>query len=105
MADKFRSTFPIPITFTEGEQPTSKKLNAISTQSRNGLAILERVIGDTWNQSGDVGTSSLPLHITNLARALGDQGALNSQLPLPDLTGIPTFLQITQSLIQFRGKT
>lgn len=104
MADKFRATFPIPVTFAEGEQPTNKKLNAVSTQARNGSAILERAIGDIWNQSGDANTSNFPLHIASLARAVGDQSLLNSKLPLPDLTGV-SLLTINQNVTVFRGKT
>ena len=85
--DKFRVTFPTRISFANGEQPTAKKLNAIADQAKNGLSILEKAIGDLWNQSGDSVTSDYPNRITNLARTLGDQALMNSRVPLPDFTG------------------
>jgi hypothetical protein len=87
MADKFRTVFTIPVTLAPGEQPTHTKLNSISAQSRNGLAILERAVGDLWNQSGDSVTSSFPNRIVNIARAMGDQSLLDARLPLPNFTG------------------
>jgi hypothetical protein len=103
MADKFRTTFTIPVTFAEGEQPTSKKLNSVSTQAKTGLAIVERAIGDLWNQSGDSLTSDYPTHITNLARAVGDQALLNAQLPLPDFTGT-TSVKIRQTVTRLTSE-
>jgi hypothetical protein len=104
MADKFRTTFVIPVSFASGEQPTSVKLNSISTQSRNGLAILERAIGDLWNQSGDSITSAYPNHIANLARAVGDQALLNAQIPLPNFNGTAS-VRIRQPIVTFLGKS
>lgn len=104
MADKFRNTFVIPISFADGEQPTGTKLNAVSSQARNGLAVLERAIGDLWNQSGDATASAFPNRIVNLARTLGDQAKLSSEIPLPDFTGT-TSVRIRQPIANFLGKS
>ena len=71
MADKFRKTQPLLISFSDAEQPTAAKLTAVATQARNGSALLEKVIGDPWTQSGDAVLTSHPLQIPNLARQLG----------------------------------
>lgn len=79
MSDKFRKVFPIAVIFSDGDQPPSSKLNALASQARNGLGIVERGIGDIWNQSGDsnlIPTGELfknALYINNLGRALGPQ--------------------------------
>lgn len=80
MADKFRRTAPLEITFSNGEQPTGSKLTALSTQYRNGLALVERALGDLWNQSGDPIMTSLPLQIPNLARFIGQAEYMNPAL-------------------------
>jgi hypothetical protein len=103
MADKMRTTFPIAVSFAEGEAPTGTKLNAIGSQAKSGLAILERAIGDMWNQSGDPITSDYPLYITNLARHLGSQQSLNGRMPTPDMTGT-TSIVVTQSVVEFHDK-
>jgi len=77
MADKFRRTYPLKITFGAGEQPTSQKLTAMSEQTRNGLAVIEKTIGDIWNQSGDSIYEDLPLYIPNFGRAMGSMAYLN----------------------------
>lgn len=104
MADKMRTTFPIAVSFAEGEAPTGTKLNAIGSQAKSGLAILERAIGDMWNQSGDSITSDYPLYLTNLARTLGAQDLMSGKMPTPDMTGT-TSIDITQSIIPFRNMT
>lgn len=105
MSDKLRTTYPISISFTQGEEPTHIKLNAISTQSKSGLAIVEKAIGDIWNQGGDPITSDYPLHIVNLARALGDQTHLNSVLHKLDFTGTSGSIRLKQTITSFRGQT
>lgn len=77
MSDKFRRTAPLIISFADGEQPTAQKLTAVATQSRNGLALLESVIGDPWNQGGDTWLSDNSLQLANLARAIGEMKYLN----------------------------
>ena len=80
MSDKFRRTEPINITFGEGEAPTNKKLTAMVQQSRQGSQLLERAIGDIWNQSGDTVLAGYPLQINNLGRTIGQIRYLNPPL-------------------------
>lgn len=84
MTDKFRRTEPLNIAFADGEIPTSAKLNTIVRQSRNGSRILEKGIGDLWNQSGDSVLSAHPLKIPNLARIIGKNDLLS-----PIIHGLP----------------
>ena len=88
MADKARKTFPVGIDHGDGEQPSAKKLNAIATQARNGLAIAEFAIGDLWAQAGDSSLSNNPLQLTNLARMIGENKLLNPAI-------YPTFSNFT----------
>lgn len=83
MADKFRTTFPISITFGAGEQPTHQKLNAITYQARSGSTLFERAIGDPWNQSADEHLIDYGLQIPNLARIIGENASLNPILYSP----------------------
>jgi hypothetical protein len=55
-------------------------MNAISTQTRSSTLIIEKAIGDLWNQSGDSSTNNLPLQIPNLARFIGANSYLNPAL-------------------------
>lgn len=80
MTDKLRKTFPLRITFSDGEQPTGAKLSAISEQTRNGLGLVELAIGDLWNHSGDNILVDYPLQTPNLARLLGQNQFLNPAL-------------------------
>jgi hypothetical protein len=94
MPDKFRKTAPLKITFVDGEQPTAAKLGAVATQSRNGLELLEKAIGDPWNQSGEaILTAGFPLQIPNLARYAGENSLLN-----PALVPTTTEFQYTESI-------
>src|SRR5690606_34420073 len=77
MTDKLRKTIPIKVTFGQGEQPTSNKLNVLSQQSRQSLDIVEKALGDLWNQSGDGTLNDYPLQIANLARTIGQQKDMN----------------------------
>lgn len=77
MSDKFRRTAPLVITFASAERPTGAKLSALATQTRNALGLLEKAIGDPWEQAGDPWLTSYSLQITNLARAIGQGAALN----------------------------
>jgi hypothetical protein len=91
MSDKFRVTFPISVTFTDGEMPTAAKLNAATRQARQGLSQLEYAIGDVWNQAGDrvltnTSVSTNALMIANVARYLGAANLANPRVPaLPDV--------------------
>lgn len=104
MADKFRITYPIAITFADGEQPTSGKLNAISQQSKSGLALAERAIGDVWNQSGDSTYVDYPLQIVNLARVMGEQENMNALMHYPDMSGAEE-ITITQDITGQMGRS
>lgn len=77
MADKFRRSEPLNITFTNGEQPPAAKLRAMVVQSRNGSQLLEKAIGDLWNQSGDPYMVAFPLQINNIGRTIGQVRYLN----------------------------
>ena len=77
MTDKFRKTAPIKITFAGSEQPSSEKLTGLAQQTRNALKLLEKAVGDIWNQSGDSLLKDYPLLIPNLARAIGEMKYLN----------------------------
>lgn len=87
MSDKFRKVFPIAVTFVEGELPTSAKLNSLGSQTRNGLTLIEKAIGDIWNQSGDenlIPSSNLfqsALYINSLGRSIGQQHLISPRLP------------------------
>lgn len=101
MSDKFRRTYPLRITFGDGEQPTGAKLSAISEQTRNGLSLLEKAIGDPWNQSGDSILIDFPVWIPNLARQMGQNQFHNLALPPPDED-----FYFTESIgLKFIGKT
>jgi len=80
MADKLRATAPLDITFTAGEQPSPSKLTAVARQGRTGINVLEKAVGDLWNQSGDPVMSNFPLQITSLARVMGEMRYLNPAL-------------------------
>jgi hypothetical protein len=77
MTDKLRSVASLVITMENGENPSAAKFNAISNQVRSATNVLEKAIGDLWNQSGDSLTVSYPLQIPNLARSLGQMKYMN----------------------------
>lgn len=95
MADKFKKTLPVDITFTAGENVTPAKLNALSSSIRTALSTIESFIGDGWddsypyfdtsdtltlptqtNSNADLGTDK-KLEIVNLSRLVGPASALN----------------------------
>ena len=93
MADKFRVSFPISITFTSGEMPTASKMTSLAKQARRGLSLIEYAVGDIWNQGGDSilakvsETADEPLMIANIGRYLGSSRLANPRIPaLPDIT-------------------
>jgi hypothetical protein len=77
MADKLRRTYPLRITFSDGEQPSAQKLTAISEQARTGSNLIEYAVGDLWNESGDDVLVNYPLQIPNLARLIGQNKLFN----------------------------
>ena len=89
MSDKFRTTYPIALSFSAGELPDYRKLTSLSTQAKQGLNLLEYAIGDLWNQAGDpvfTGVSSAPLYISSLGRMVGSSTNLNPRIPtLPEI--------------------
>lgn len=80
MADKFRGVAPLDITFAPAEQPSPEKLTAVARQGRTGIGMLEKAVGDLWNQSGDPIMRNFPLQIPNLARLVGEGKYLNPAL-------------------------
>lgn len=78
--DKLRKTAPLVISFSDGEAPSASKMNAMSNQLRTSTTVLEKAIGDLWNQSGDELTVSYPLQLPNLARMIGASKFLNPSL-------------------------
>ncbi len=103
MTDKLRSTFPIAVTVGEGQQPTAVTINAISTQAKNGLGIVEKAVGDIWGQSGDALLATYPTQVANIARVLGRQYLGNAHFPKPDLDG-GDVLVITQDIASQVGQ-
>jgi hypothetical protein len=95
MSDKFRKVYPIEVKFGDGDLPSSSKLAFGFSQTRNGLGIIERAIGDIWNQSGDSVLSpggnllGNALYVTNIGRALGAQKFLSPRVP--SLAGIEKY--------------
>jgi hypothetical protein len=77
LVDKARRTAPLAITCADGEQPTAAKVTAINNQLRAATNILERAVGDLWNQSGDSLLYTYHLQIPNLARQLGENRYLS----------------------------
>ena len=102
MADKLRKTFPLSISFLQGEQPTSGKLNSLSVAARNSTEVIEKVTGDPWNQSGDAALSNdYPLQLPNLARMIGEHKYLN-----PVIYPIQSDFEFRDNLGQrYRGQT
>ncbi len=92
MSDKARRLFPIALTFAPGDIPSASKLTGLSTQTRSGFALVEKMLGDLWNQSGDAVLSPASniqlnsLYITNLARMIGDSANLNQLIPAVNST-------------------
>jgi hypothetical protein len=104
MSDKFRTSYPIQISFTQGEMPLNTKLTALSSQSKAAFQWLEYALGDLWNQSGDyyieqTGTSSSPLMIANLARIIGQSHKFSPLFPVLD-----GLTRITFSFKQYIGE-
>lgn len=102
MGDKARTTFPISLTFAEGELPAPAKLTGLASQAKSGLGILEYMVGDTWHQSGDSLLNSVtdaPLMIANLARFLGAARLANPRIPY-----LPNIENYTHVLSGFAGQ-
>ncbi len=85
--DRIRKLYPLAAVFAPGEMPTAAKLTGISTQSSGAFTILEKALGDLWNQAGDpvlspaLNITKNALHITSVGRAIGQMSLLNSMVP------------------------
>ena len=51
MADKKKSGVSVVPEFVDGEQPTADKFNAIGSQLKRAVYVLEKAVGDVWNES------------------------------------------------------
>ena len=76
----------MPVIFSSGEQPHYSKFSAIGIQAKAGLALLEKAIGDIWNQSGEhlinnTSWTDNALMIPNLARYIGATKYTSPRLP------------------------
>jgi len=100
MPDKFKDTFPVPISFVSGEQPSAAKLTAWAAQTNAALNQLEAALGDmhadfhplftstntpisgwAYGKGGTLlSTTDLHLQILNLARLVGPAAALNPRI-------------------------
>lgn len=79
MSDKLKELTPVSVTFAGGESPTPNKLESAFTQLSNAMDIIERAVGDVWNQSSETSGPLYadPNYVTNIARALGNMSTLN----------------------------
>jgi hypothetical protein len=95
MPDKFRATFPIEVTFSDGELPSAAKMNGVSQQAQRGLSLVEYALGDIWNQAGDSLIGTVPdaaLMIPNIGRYLGSPKHTNPRIPY--LSGIEKYTHL-----------
>lgn len=76
MSDYLNDVYPISVDFVDGQQPTAAFLNAWENQIDVAFSLLSQSIGDL---EGDGGVGET--YVTNLARALGKMGWINSRLP------------------------
>lgn len=51
MADKKKSGIGLMPTFVDGEQPTAHKFNSIGAQTKRANFIIEKAVGDIWDES------------------------------------------------------
>ena len=81
MSDKLKDLTPIPIDFSNGESPSPDKMDNAFNQLSTAVGIIERAIGDIWNQSQTlgVGLDNDPNYIANLSRAMGNLSKLNPE--------------------------
>ena len=98
MADILSDLFPIPVEFVDNQQPTARFLNAWANQIDTAFAVLARLIGDFDGESSD-----RPTYITNLVRAIGNMGWLNSRLPRGITQNGAITPTLVETLIAFNG--
>lgn len=79
MSDKLKELTPVLVSFVQGESPTPNKLENSFGQVATAMNILERAVGDVWNQNSiTAGPLDLnPNYIANLSRAVGNMSKLN----------------------------
>lgn len=81
-ADSFRNTHVINITFGQGEIPTSTKLQQGFAQARDANRLIEKAIGDLWNQGGSSAFENAGYrnYQANLARIFGSASVINPRV-------------------------
>jgi len=106
LADKLRRTFPIAVTFSQGEVVAPTKMQGFSTETRNAFGIAEYAIGDIWNQAGDsflrsAGVSTYALMIPNIARYLGSSKLSGPMIPYLDTTQVYSHKVVSSDVGQY----
>jgi len=79
MSDKLKELTPVLVSFVQGESPTPNKLENSFGQVATAMNVLERAVGDIWNQNSvTAGPLDLnPNYIANLSRAIGNMSKMN----------------------------
>lgn len=79
MSDKLKELTPVNVNFVQGESPTPSKLENSFDQVATAMNVIERAVGDIWNQSSETGGPHdlNPNYIANLSRAVGNMSKLN----------------------------
>jgi len=88
MADKFRDSFPVAVTFAKGEQPSSDKYTGWAAQTNTGLQLMEKGLGNLWgdevqvsNMTGDpymiARQAKRTSQVANLAALIGPASSIN----------------------------
>ena len=93
MADYLSDMYPIPVEFVDGQQPTAKFLNKWATQIDNAFVLLSRVLGD-YDGTGD----AYETYVSNVIRAIGSTGWINTRLPRGLRVGVPAGAGIDEDL-------
>jgi hypothetical protein len=75
MADSFTHVAPDFQPFKDGETVRARKLEAVVSGVQEGLAELERAVGDVHGR--EVALSGTPLHQNSVGRAIGPMGAVH----------------------------
>ena len=87
MTDKLTDAYPIPVNFVPGQQPTAAFLNAWADQIDDAFDRLGVVLGDFTAESSTIrdadrgGTYKGFSPNTNITRAIGNLGWLNTDVP------------------------
>lgn len=70
--NKLKDLTPLSVNFTDGESPTSQKLEGMMVQAAIGLKSLEYVVGDIYGEDPAFNT-----WLSSLARDIGDRSEIN----------------------------